>query len=103
VISSVPPPQAVPDPNGSVFSVPVNNQLEGGKYYIQIGAFSHPDTLEVAVARVNENYPLMVQPGGSPNNIVYRLLIGPLNVGESGAVLQRVKSAGYPDAFVRYQ
>jgi hypothetical protein len=101
VISSVPPPQAVPAPIGSVFSVPVSDQLEGGKYYIQIGAFSQPDALEVAVARVNKNYPLMVQPGGSPNNIVYRLLIGPLNVGESGAVLQRVKSTGYPDAFVR--
>jgi hypothetical protein len=95
------PPRAVPAPNGPVFSVPVNNQLEGGKYYIQIGAFSQSDTLEVAVARVNKSYPLIVQPGGSPNNLVYRLLIGPLNVGESGAVLQRLKSTGYPDAFVR--
>jgi hypothetical protein len=103
VISSAPLPQAVPAPNGPVFSVPVNNQLEGGKYYIQIGAFSQPDTLEVAVARVNKNYPLVVQPEGSPSNMVYRLLIGPLNVGESGAVLQRLKSIGYPGAFVRYQ
>lgn len=102
-VSYAPPPQAVPAPTGPVFSVPVNSQLERGKYYIQIGAFSQPDTLEVAVARVNKNYPLVVQPGGSPNNIVYRLLIGPLNVGESGAVLQRVKSIGYPDAFVRNQ
>jgi hypothetical protein len=102
-ISPAPAPRAVPAPNEPVFSVPVNSQLEGGKYYIQIGAFSQPDTLEVAVARVNKSYPLIVQPGGSPNNIVYRLLIGPLNVGESGAVLQRVKSTGYPDAFVRYQ
>jgi hypothetical protein len=103
VISSAPAPRQVPAPSGPVFSVPVDSRLEGGKYYIQIGAFSQPGALEVAAARVNKRYPLMVQPGGSPNNLVYRLLIGPLTVGESGAVLQRLKSAGYPDAFVRYQ
>jgi hypothetical protein len=96
-------PQPPPLPNGSIFSIPITNRLEGGKYYIQIGAFTQPDTLEVAVTRINRNYPLTVQPGGSLNSLVYRLLIGPLNMGESGAVLQRVKSNGYPDAFVRYQ
>ncbi|WP_010255436.1 SPOR domain-containing protein [Treponema primitia] len=96
-------PQQPSLPKGSIFSVPITNQLEGGKYYVQIGAFTQPDTLEVAVTRINRRYPLTVQPGGSHNSLVYRLLIGPLNVGESGAVLQRVKSNGYPDAFVRYQ
>ncbi|MFP3043023.1 SPOR domain-containing protein [Treponema primitia] len=95
-------PQQPSLPKEPLFSVPISNRLEGGKYYIQIGAFTQPDTLEVVAARI-KSYPLTVQPDGSLNSHVYRLLIGPLNLGESGAVLQRVKSNGYPDAFVRYQ
>jgi hypothetical protein len=32
---------------------------------------------------------------------VYRLLIGPLNPGEGAAVVRRVKSNGFPDAFIK--
>jgi hypothetical protein len=116
-----PPPQAAPQPapqkappprqaaapaeppaaRGSLFSVPVIKELEGGKQYVQIGAFTRPDTLETALAGANKSYPLTIQTGGSNDTLVYRLLIGPLNAGESAAALQRVKSAGFPDAFVR--
>jgi hypothetical protein len=97
-----PAPQApVQTPGESMFSVPVIRELEGGKRYVQIGAFTRPDTLETAVARANRSYPLAIQTGGSNHTLVYRLLIGPLNAGESAAVLQRVKSGGFPDAFVR--
>jgi hypothetical protein len=97
-------PQAVPArpaplPSGSMFSVPVISQLEWGKYYVQVGAFTRPDTLEGAVTRIDRSYPLMIQSGGPQD--VYRLLIGPLNMGESGAVLKKIKTTGYPDAFVR--
>jgi hypothetical protein len=92
------PPQA---PNGLTFSVPMVTQLEKGKHYVQIGAFTRPDVLETAAARFNRNYPMTVQTGASPSSIIYRLLVGPLNAGESGAVLQQVKNSGYPDAFVR--
>jgi hypothetical protein len=68
---------------------------------VQLGAFTRPDTLETAVARASRSYPLAVQTGGSGSVLVYRLLIGPLNAGESAAALQRVKSNGFPDAFVR--
>jgi hypothetical protein len=93
-----PSPQAAP--GGSIFSVPIIKELEGGKRYVQIGAFTRTDTLETAIARANKSYPLAIQADGS-NNTVYRLLIGPLNAGESAATLQRLKSNGFPDAFVR--
>ncbi|MDR0597865.1 MAG: SPOR domain-containing protein [Treponema sp.] len=103
---AAPPPQANPPPQApaageSIFSVPVITRLESGKQYVQIGAFTRPDTLETAVAHANKSYPLAIQTGGSDNTLVYRLLIGPLNAGESAAALQRVKNGGFPDAFVR--
>jgi hypothetical protein len=84
-----------------MFSVPIIKELERGKHYIQLGAFNRPDTLETTVARVSRTYPLAIQAAGSRDSLTYRLLIGPLSLGESGAVLQNVKSNGYPDAFVR--
>jgi hypothetical protein len=100
--TAMPPPQAaVPAASGSIFSVPIISRLEDGKQYVQIGSFTRPDTLETAVARANRSYPLAVQTGGSNSALVYRLLIGPLNAGESAATLQRVRSSGFPDAFVR--
>jgi hypothetical protein len=93
------PPRA--PSNGSIFSVPVIRELENGKQYVQIGAFTRPDTLETAVAQANRSYPLAIQTGGSSDTLVYRLLIGPLNAGESAAALQRFKRNGFPDAFVR--
>jgi hypothetical protein len=82
-------------------SIPVISSLERGKYYVQIGAFSRAELIEAAVYRIDESYPLTIQNAGSDAKPVYRLLLGPLNLGESGAMLQRVKSVGYKDAFVR--
>jgi hypothetical protein len=102
-----PPPAktAAPPLEGSIFSVPIIARLEDGKQYVQIGAFTRPDTLEIAVARARRSYPLAVQTGGSNNSPgnspVYRLLIGPLSAGESAAVAQNVRSNGFPDAFIR--
>jgi hypothetical protein len=96
-----PPKTAEPAPGESIFSIPIIARLEDGKQYVQIGAFTRPDTLETAVARTRRSYPLAVQTGGSNNNLVYRLLIGPLNAGESAAVAQSVRNGGFPDAFIR--
>ena len=98
------PPIAVPEPaalapvNG--FSVPVINSLERGMYYIQIGAYSRIDTVESELDRHSSVYPMVVQDAGSPENPLYRVLVGPLNLGESGAMLHRFRGT-YSDAFVR--
>jgi hypothetical protein len=96
------PPPAVPQSApASPFSVPLISDLERGGYYVQIAAHSRPELIESAISRIEGGYPLAVQSAGSADKPVYRILLGPLNLGESGAVLQRLKSIGYTDAFVR--
>jgi hypothetical protein len=84
-----------------VFDVPTVTQLEPGKYYLQIGAFSKVEAVKREIARIETEYPLAVQFTGSAENPMYRILVGPLNHGESGAMLQNFKTRGYKDAFVR--
>jgi hypothetical protein len=104
-----PPVQAyaAPDPVSAepivtgIFSVPVINKLEHGKYYLQLGAYSKAEAIEPAISRIGNSYPIVVQNGGSTDSPVYRILLGPVNLGESGALLERFKSSGYSDAFVR--
>ncbi|MDR2371377.1 MAG: SPOR domain-containing protein [Treponema sp.] len=84
-----------------IFSVPVINSLEHGKYYLQLGAYSKAEAVEPEISRIGKSYPIVVQNGGSMDNPVYRILLGPVNLGESGALLERFKSSGYSDAFVR--
>jgi hypothetical protein len=92
---------AAPVSPAGKFSIPLIGDLEKGKYYLQLGAYSKPDVLESSVAKLDRRYPLSVQTAGSPDKPLYRLLLGPVNLGESGALLQRFKGSGYRDAFVR--
>jgi hypothetical protein len=94
-------PSLPPSADYGPFPVPLISTLERGKYYVQIGAFNRPELIDSAVSRIGANYPLTVQNAGSEREPLYRILLGPLNLGESGAMLQRVKSIGYKDAFVR--
>jgi cell division septation protein DedD len=103
VLPAAPSPAAIaPPPSlGEIFSVPLISSLEQGKYYLQIGAFSRTEAVESLISKVGNGYPLAVQNGGTGEKPLYRLLIGPVNLGESGALLQRFKSIGYRDVFVR--
>ncbi|MDR2159930.1 MAG: SPOR domain-containing protein [Treponema sp.] len=85
----------------SPFSVPLVAGLESGKYYLQIGAYSRVETVESALSKIDKAYPVAVQNAGDTENPVYRILLGPVNLGESGALLQRFKGMGYGDAFVK--
>jgi cell division protein FtsN len=97
-------PETLPpiSPEPRRFSVPVIGGLERGKYYVQIGAFSKAETVESEISRIGGTWPVAVQNGGSGDKPLYRILLGPMNLGESGAMLQRFKSIGYSDAFVRF-
>ena len=68
---------------------------------MQLAAHSRPELIESEIGKINTSYPLRVQNAGNEDRPLYRILLGPLNLGESGAVLQRFKSIGYKDAFVR--
>jgi hypothetical protein len=86
---------------GTRFSAPLISALEKGMYYLQLRAYSKPDLVQAELSRLGSAYPLAVQAGGSQENPLYRILVGPVNLGESSALLQRFKGNGYKDAFVR--
>ncbi|MDR1390376.1 MAG: SPOR domain-containing protein [Treponema sp.] len=83
------------------FSVPTIGVLEQDKYYLQLGAYSKTGAVEKELAKIGRNLPLAVQRVSASGKPVYRILVGPVNHGESGALLQKFKTNGYRDAFIR--
>jgi len=83
-----------PNQNPSIRTI---DRLDRGKYYVQVAALT-PDLVESALKQIDRSFAPVVFKGADN---VYRILIGPLNQGESAAVLVRFKSIGYKDAFVR--
>ncbi|MDR0388422.1 MAG: SPOR domain-containing protein [Treponema sp.] len=83
------------------FSAPLISTLEKGMYYLQLRAFSKTDLVQAELSRLGNAYPLAVQAGGTQEKPLYRVLVGPVNLGESSALLRRFKGNGYGDAFVR--
>ena len=82
------------------FSLDRINYLDRGQYYVQI-ASSSADTVENTIRQFD---PQVFRYGPKvymDRDNLYRIVIGPLNQGESAAVLARFKSIGYRDAFVR--
>ncbi len=77
-----------------------SSTLSSGKYYLQISSFSKMEILEMEAAK-HEKYPLFIEKYEQGEKAVYRLLIGPLNQGEGGALLEHFKRIGYRDAFIR--
>jgi hypothetical protein len=91
---SVQPPLASSDPG---FSVRTISSLDRGQYYVQIAALP-AETVENAVRQIDQRFNPVIL---IDRDNWYRIVIGPLNQGESAAVLSRFKSIGYKDAFVR--
>lgn len=83
-----------------VFSAPLISSLEKGKYYLQIAAYSKEETVQSEISRIGGSYPVAIMNAGSLEKPVYRVLIGPVNLGESGALLQRFK-VSHKGAFIR--
>ena len=81
-----------------IFSIPRVTELRSGKYYVQIAALDSVESVENAVRQIDTSYLPVIYKDGDR---WYRILLGPLNQGESAAVLQRFKSIGFKDAFVR--
>ena len=83
------------------FQPPIISELEHGKWYIQVAAFLHLEQAENETRQIGTDYPLVIQQVET-NSTLFRVLLGPLmNQGESNAMLQRIKSIGYTDAFTR--
>jgi hypothetical protein len=92
----------IPEP---LFSVPSKTRLEHG-YYVQIASYQTVESAENAIRqsiRQIESYgPVVFIDSDSSYKILLGHLERPLNQGESAAVLQKFKSIGYKDAFVRH-
>ena len=88
---------AVTDPSFSIRSI---SALDRGQYYVQIASIPE-NSVESTLRQFNPQFfsynPVVFRDRDNS----YRILIGPLNQGESAAVLARFKSIGYRDAFVR--
>jgi len=87
----------------SPFHVPLVSSLDANAWYVQLGAFRCHVGVEQKISSVEaaHPYPLLVQNIGTDSDPMFRVLLGPLNQGESAAVLRRVRSVGNTDAFVR--
>ena len=95
-------PETAPvDAAAPELSIPVVGKLEEGKYYLQIGAFEGTVGVESEVKKLGKVYPMLVQKTYAKGKLVHRVLVGPVNHGESGALLQRFRDGGYRNAFIR--
>ena len=75
------------------------DKLEKGKYYIQIAVLGNEDNIKTVFDKYNGKYPIRLIP--HKNGTSKYVLIGPLSVDEYGTVLNRFKSYGYKDCFLR--
>jgi len=67
---------------------------------VQIASFDRSESVENALGQIDRRYSPVVY---MANNTTYCILLGPLNQGESAAILQRFKSIGYKKAFIRHE
>ncbi len=75
----------------------VIEKLEKQKYYIQIATYKNIQNVDKIYDEYGEKYPVVVEQRKDKNVV----LIGPLSVDEYGTVVQRFKSFGFKDAFIR--
>jgi len=81
------------------YIVPDVNKLKAGNY-VQIASLSDTDNIKGIVKSYGSKYPIEIVPSSVKKNS-YQILIGPLSVDEYGTVLERFKSRGYRDAYLR--
>lgn len=74
------------------------DELASQKYYVQIAVYKSSENIEQIASQYADRYPITVVQQGSKSPV----LVGPLSVDEYGVVLERFKSYGFKDAFVKY-
>jgi cell division septation protein DedD len=86
--------------NSPSIKVTVISELERGKWYVQIGAYTRAEHMEEAIKRVGTTSPMAVQNVGTDTAPMFRLLLGPFSQDEGKTIMRRFKDKGY-DAFLR--
>jgi len=76
--------------------------LPSSSYFVQIGAYSTRNLAEKLAGDLTQTYSVTILPASSGGRQFYKVLVGPLNVDESGTLLYQFRSRGFKDAFIRY-
>ncbi len=80
------------------FMVSCADDLKRNSYYVQIATMHDDANIQEVVNKYGTNYPITIVP---VKNNSKQILIGSLNMDEYAVVLERFKSYGYKDAFLR--
>ncbi|WP_027727833.1 hypothetical protein [Treponema sp. C6A8] len=80
------------------FMVSGSGDLKRNSYYVQIATMRDDANIQEVVNKYGNNYPITIVP---VKNNSKQILIGSLNMDEYAVVLERFKSYGYKDAFLR--
>lgn len=81
------------------YMVPSLKDLESGKYYIQIAVYGSDENIMDVINKYGNNYPITIVPMASGKT--KQVLVGPVTMDEYKVVLERFKSYGFKDAFLR--
>jgi rare lipoprotein A (peptidoglycan hydrolase) len=82
--------------------MPLSEQLPSRTYFVQLGAYSTRTLAEKLAGDLTNNYSVTILPASSGGRNFYKVLVGPLNVDESGTLLYQFRSRGFKDAFIKY-
>lgn len=77
------------------FPIQEAGALERGFYYLQIGMFAKPQSVQTLWERFHRDYPLVVL----KEEVGLRVLVGPLKRDERGVLYQTFKALGLKDTF----
>lgn len=79
----------------------LTERLKESGYYLQVGAYREAQNAGKLAQRLAADYPVAVYTGEESGDYPYKVMVGPLNEDESGAVLFSFRNRGYRDAFLR--
>jgi rare lipoprotein A (peptidoglycan hydrolase) len=96
-LAAVPPVEDV-EPERLVLS----EMLPSQTYFVQLGAYSTRGLAEKLAGDLTQTYSVTILPASSEGRRFYKVLVGPLNVDESGTLLYQFRSRGFEDAFIQY-
>jgi hypothetical protein len=97
VTISVKPEPLAPSPSDII---PRVRNLDRGKYYLQLGTYNRKEDIDRDLDSLRKNLPLVIQ--GINGDPELKLMVGPLNEGESNAMLLRLKNDGYKNVFIKH-
>jgi hypothetical protein len=95
-------PTAAPVTAGSdmnKYLVPSLKELKSERYYVQIASLAKEENIRAILDKYGKKYPLVLVPLSTGTG--YQVMVGPLSVDEYGTILERFKSYGYKDLFLR--